>query len=206
MAINTKKPPIKETVGAQYICFNKVDENGDWTNAYETDVEKMETVKSVKVTENSESTPVFASGKIYDTDENTSGTDIEVENIAFPADTLAKMRGDNVDEGGLILSGGNRRRPYFAYGKIVLLRGGKRRMEWYPKCKLSENSDNTNTSEEKYSEQTDTVTIKAYAFNEEGDIKAAVDSTMECFPENLTEESFFTKPVLKKEDLQQAAG
>ena len=52
MAINTKKPPIKETVGAQYICFNKVDENGDWTNAYETDVEKMETVKSVKVTEN----------------------------------------------------------------------------------------------------------------------------------------------------------
>lgn len=79
-------------------------------------------------------------------------------------------------------------------------------MEWYPKCKLSENSDNTNTSEEKYSEQTDTVTIKAYAFNEEGDIKAAVDSTMECFPENLTEESFFTKPVLTKEDLQQAAG
>lgn len=204
MSITSKKPPIKETVGAQYICFATAKE--EWDGTFEAEVEKTETVKSVKVTENGESTSVYASGKVYDTDETVSGVDIEVENIAFVTETLAKMRGDVVDEGGLVLSGGKGIRPYFAYGKVVIMRGGKVRYEWYPKCKLAENSDNANTSEEKFSEQTDTVTIKAYPFNDAGNVKAMVDSTMASFPAGLTEEKFFAKPILTKEDLKTAAG
>lgn len=204
MSITSKKPPIKETVGAQYICFSTAKE--EWNGTFEAEVEKTETVKSVKVTENGESTSVYASGKVYDTDETVSGVDIEVENIAFVTETLAKMRGDVVDEGGLILSGGKGIRPYFAYGKVVIMRGGKVRYEWYPKCKLAENSDNANTSEEKFSEQTDTVTIKAYPFNDAGNVKAMVDSTMTSFPAGLTEDKFFAKPILTKEELKTAAG
>lgn len=204
MSITSKKPPIKETVGAQYICFATAKE--EWDGTFEAEVEKTETVKSVKVTENGESTSVYASGKVYDTDETVSGVDVEVENIAFVTETLAKMRGDVVDEGGLILSGGKGIRPYFAYGKVVIMRGGKVRYEWYPKCKLAENSDNANTSEEKFSEQTDTVTIKAYPFNDAGNIKAMVDSTMTSFPVGLTEDKFFAKPILTKEELKTAAG
>lgn len=204
MSITSKKPPIKETVGAQYICFATAKE--EWDGTFESEVEKTETVKSVKVTENGESTPVYASGKVYDTDETVSGVDIEVENIAFVTETLAKMRGDVVDEGGLVLSGGKGIRPYFAYGKVVIMRGGKARYEWYPKCKLAENSDNANTSEEKFSEQTDTVTIKAYPFNDAGNVKAMVDSTMTSFPAGLTEDKFFAKPILTKEELKTAAG
>ena len=204
MSITSKKPPIKETVGAQYICFATAKE--EWDGTFEAEVEKTETVKSVKVTENGESTSVYASGKVYDTDETVSGVDIEVENIAFVTETLAKMRGDVVDEGGLVLSGGKGIRPYFAYGKVVIMRGGKVRYEWYPKCKLAENSDNANTSEEKFSEQTDTVTIKAYPFNDAGNVKAMVDSTMTSFPVGLTEDKFFTKPILTKEELKTAAG
>ncbi len=203
MSITSKKPPIKETVGAQYICFNTMSE-GDWTSNFEQNVEKTETVKSVKVKENAETSSVYASGKIYDTDESVSGTDIEVENIAFVTETLAKMRGDVVDVGGLVLAGGKGSRPYFAYGKVVKMKGGKVRYEWFPKCKLAENSDEAATSEEKRSEQTDSVTIKAYPFNENGDIKAMVDSTMESFPEGLTEEKFFAKPILTKEGLAAA--
>ena len=202
MSITSKKPPIKETVGAQYICFATAKE--EWDGTFESEVEKTETVKSVKVTENGESTSVYASGKIYDTDETVSGVDIEVENIAFVTETLAKMRGHVVDEGGLVLSGGKGIRPYFAYGKVVIMRGGKVRYEWYPKCKLAENSDNANTSEEKFSEQTDTVTIKAYPFNDAGNIKAMVDSTMTSFPVGLTEDKFFAKPILTKEELKTA--
>lgn len=204
MSITSKKPPIKETVGAQYICFATAKE--EWDGTFEAEVEKTETVKSVKVTENGESTSVYASGKVYDTDETVSGVDIEVENIAFVTETLAKMRGDVVDEGGLVLSGGKGIRPYFAYGKVVIMRGGKVRYEWYPKCKLAENSDNANTSEEKFSEQTDTVTIKAYPFNDAGNVKAMVDSTMTSFPAGLTEDKFFAKPILTKEDLKTVAG
>ena len=166
MSITTKKPPIKESIGAQYVCFDQSG-NDEYSGTYSEEVEKTEVVKSVKVTENAENTDVYSSGGVYDTDSSTASTDIEVEVIAFPAETLAKMRGDVVDAGGLVLSGGKGVRPFFAYGKVVKLKRGKVRLEWYPKCKLSENTDETKTREESFSEQTDTITIKAYPFNRE---------------------------------------
>ena len=83
MAITTKRPPRKETVGAQYICFNTMGENGEWTETFDTEVEKTATVKSVKVTENSESADVYASGEVYDTDNTSGATNIEIEVVAF---------------------------------------------------------------------------------------------------------------------------
>lgn len=205
MGIKTSKPSRKETVGAQYFCFNVPDENGDWTNKYEPDVTREATVKSVKITENAGSEPVYASGSIYDSDTNISSIDIEEEVVGITDEILAKMRGDLVDEGGLILSGGGRKRPYFAYGKVVALKGGKVRYDWYPKCKLTENSDDTSTSEEKAAEQNDTIKIKAYPFNEDGDVVAKVATDLNM-PAGLTEEEFFTKPILTKEDLAAAVG
>ena len=98
MAINTKKPPIKETVGAQYICFNTMSEENEWTEQFEEDVEQTKVVKNVSVTENAEATDVYSSGEVYDTDNSQSSTDIAVEVIAFPADTLAKM-GEDMNAG-----------------------------------------------------------------------------------------------------------
>lgn len=204
MGIVTKKPPVKETVGAQYICFATGTEDGEWPGTFEETVEKTEVVKSVKVTENSENTDVYASGKVYDSDTSISKTDIETQVIAFPAGTLANMRGEVVDAGGLHLSGGKGERPWFAYGKVVELKNGKVRFEWYPKCKLASNSDEIATREDKFSEQPDTITISAYAFNDNGDIRAYVDSSASNFPEGLTEDKFFNKPILTKEDLAKA--
>lgn len=202
MAIKTQKPPMKESVGAQYVCFNVMDEDEQWTSQYDENVEKTEVVKSVKVTENSETSDAYASGKVYDSDAQTSTIDVEVEVLAFPDGTLAKMKGDNVDIAGLILSGGKRTRPYFAYGKVVRLKRGGYRYDWYPKCKLAENSDETKTKEEKLEEQTDTIKITAYPFNDAGDIVARVNST--TAPEGLTENKFFAKPILTPEDLAAA--
>ena len=197
MAIKNRKPPMKETVGAQYLCF--ATEGKDYDRTYEPDVEKTEVVKQVKVTDNSETADAYASGKVYDSDTQTKYVDIEVEVIAFPNDTLAKMKGDTVSEGGLVLSGGNGERPIFAYGKVVKLKHGAYRYEWYPKCRLTENSDDISTSEEKSSEQTDTINIRAYPSDEKGNIVAKVFS--EAAPETLTEEKFFAKPILTEEDL-----
>ena len=204
MGIVTKRPPIKETVGAQFVCFNTMTPEGEWTDKYESEVERTAVVKKVSVKENSESNDVYASGEIYDTEDNMSSIDIEVEVIAFPVDTIAKMRGETVDNGGLILSGGQKRRLFFAYGKVVKLKGNNVRYEWYPKCKLVENTDETSTRGETFSEQTDTITIKAYAFDDNGNIRAKVDSSGGNFPEGLTEEAFFAKPILTKEDLAAA--
>lgn len=202
MSITTKKPPIKETVGAQYICFDQMDENDGWTNKFEDEVEKTNVVKSVKVTENAEANDVYASGEVYDTDNSNSGTDIEVEVAAFPDDTLSKMRGEEASESGLTLGGGKAIRPFFAYGKAVKLKGGKKRFDWYPKCKLAENSDENATKEEKYKEQTDTIKITAYGFDDEGNTFSKI--TESNFPEGLTEEKWFAKPILTDADLTAA--
>ena len=114
MAIKNKRPPRKETVGAQYICFATPSEDGEWSGQYEADVERTATVKSVSVTENSESADVYASGEVYDTDQSAAADSIEVEVIAFPIDTLAKARAATVDEGGLIMDGAPNTRPFFA--------------------------------------------------------------------------------------------
>lgn len=204
MAIKNKRPPRKETVGAQYMCFATPGEDDEWSGQYEADVERTATVKSVSVTENSESTDVYASGEVYDTDQAAAADSIEVEVIAFPIDTLAKARAATVDEGGLIKDGAPKTRPFFAYGKVVLMKNGHFRYEWYPKCKLTENSDETATREESPSEQNDTFTISAYSFDAEGNKKTYVDSTAANFPEGITEDKFFAKPILTAEDLAAA--
>lgn len=206
MAITNKRPPRKETVGAQYICFNQTTEDGAWTNQYEEEVEKSAVVKSVKVTDNSESTDVYASGEVYDTDNAKAATSIEVETVAFERETLARMRAATVSESGLVLDGATATRPFFGYGKVVKYKDGKVRFEWFPKCMLAENSDEIATIEEKPTEQNETVTINVYSFDDKGNKRVYVDSTMKSFPEGLTEEMFFKKPILTEDDLKAALG
>lgn len=49
MPINTKKPAMKQTVGAQYMCFADATEGKEYDGTYEADVEKTEVVKSVTI-------------------------------------------------------------------------------------------------------------------------------------------------------------
>ena len=195
MSITTKKPKIKETVGALYYAFNTMTEAGEFDpEAFEATT-KSDTVKTINTTDNTSSTVVRASGKDYETANQTSSADNEVEIVAIDPEDLAKMRGDNIKTNGLIFSGAPRPRPYFAFGKVVKKRGAEEYV-WYPKCKLTENTDEAATSEEEFSEQNDTITIRAYAFNDEGDISVRVNSEMSSFPEGLTEEKFFETPIL----------
>lgn len=204
MPTKNKKPPIKESVGAMYYTFDTPEEgSNEFAGKYEEDVIKTEVVKSVSKTENGDTTPVYASGKEYDTVNAVTSIDHEIEVVAFPADDLARMRGETVGTTGLITSGESVERPRFAYGKVVKLRGGNYRYEWYPNCKLQENTDEISTKEESFSEQNDTVTIRAYPYDEKGNICCKVDSTIKV-PAGLTEESFFEKPILTEADMPEA--
>lgn len=199
--MKTKRPMMKETVGAQYYAFNTPDEDGNVDYTTYEDTIKTEVVKQIGTTENGETTTVRASGKDYASFNQVSSTDLEVEVVAFPQEDLARMRGENIATNGLVSSGGTKERPYFAYGKVVNLVGGGVRFDWYPKCQVIENTDDIATSEDSFSEQNDTVTIRAYAFNEKGENKNYVDSSITGFPEGLTEEKFFSKPIVTSADL-----
>ena len=199
--MKTKRPMMKETVGAQYYAFNTPDEDGNVDLETYEDPIKTEVVKQINTTENGDTTTVRASGKDYASFNQVSSTDLEVEVVAFPQEDLARMRGENIATNGLVSSGGTKERPYFAYGKVVKLVGGGVRFDWYPKCQVIENTDDIATSEDSFSEQNDTVTIRAYAFNEKGENKNYVDSSITGFPEGLTEEKFFSKPIVTSADL-----
>ena len=199
--MKTKRPMMKETVGVQYYAFNTPDEDGNVDYTTYEDTIKTEVVKQIGTTENGETTTVRASGKDYASFNQVSSTDLEVEVVAFPQEDLARMRGENIATNGLVSSGGTKERPYFAYGKVVKLVGGGVRFDWYPKCQVIENTDDIATSEDSFSEQNDTVTIRAYAFNEKGENKNYVDSSITGFPEGLTEEKFFSKPIVTSADL-----
>lgn len=196
MPITTKKPKMKETVGALYYAFNTMTENGEFDpEAYEATI-KSEVVKTINTTDNATSTTVRASGKDYETVNQSASVENEVEIIALDPEDLSKMKGDDIHENGLILSGAPRKRPFFAFGKVVKKVGGAIEFVWYPKCQLIENTDEAATSEEEFSEQNDTITIRAYAFDEEGNTSVRVNSEMASFPEGLTEEKFFEAPIL----------
>ncbi len=194
MAITSLKPSRKYTVGAQYICFDTEDANGGWTTTFESSVTKLPTITSVNISDDADSYETYASGDIYDADTVVMKKEIQETNIAFPEDLLARMRGDTVDT-GVIAEGGLSTRPFFAYGVVIIKKDGTKDMRWYPKCKLAENTDDTETSEASNKDQTDDVTINAYGFDD-NKTKAIRVLTSDENNEGITEEAFFAAPVL----------
>lgn len=195
MAITNMKPSRKYTVGAQYICFNTPDAAGDWTTNFSTDVYKLPTVTKVTINDESDEYETYASGNIYDADSIISKKTISETNIAFPETLLARMRGDTVDTDGVILEGGIGTRPFFAYGVVITKKDGTQDLRWYPKCKLTENTDETETSEASNKDQTDDVTISAYGFDDAQN-KVVRALTSESGMEEMTEAKFFAAPLL----------
>lgn len=200
--MQTKKPMIKETVGALYYNFNKGKDGIFDPKSWEDETVKSPVIKKINRTETGDSTTVRASGEDYATSNQSANEEISVEVIAFGPDDLAKLRAEYL-ENELVFSGRSAIRPFIALGYPVIRQGNSKKYVWYPKCQLVENTDETSTSEESFSEQNDTLTFKAYAFNEAGDKKVYVDSEI-SFPEGLTENAFFNKPILTKADLEAA--
>ena len=195
MAITRKKPPVKLTVGSQYICMNSMTADGDWTENFEDDVLELPTVVNVEVTDNADSYETYASGAVYDTDTTVPTQEIAEENVAFPAITLANLRGETVDEAGITMGGGIGRRPFFAYGMAIKRKDGSWEFRWYPKCKLIENSDSTETSEDSHKDQNESVTIRAYGINDNGNTYVRA-ITSETGMAGMTAAAFFAAPLL----------
>lgn len=201
MSTALKKPSTVETVGDQFIDFNTPDENNDWTKTYDADVSEYPTVTTIEVTDNTDSYDSYASGKIYESDAPVTSKDIKVTNIAFDTLTIEKMKGSDID-GGAVLSGGyGKQRPYFGYGVDIINKDKTHEFRWYPKCKLTENDDSTETSEDSHKDQTRELTIRAYGFDDAGHIELKCLTSEKGF-ENVTAEKFFAKPLLTLEEVK----
>ena len=198
--IVAQHPAMKLTVGAQYIVFDTQAADGTWSNTFDTTVYKLPTVTDVEVKDQNDSYESYASGDVYDSDTQTSYKEISETNLAFPEELLAKMNGDTVSD-GVIIENGMNARPYFAYGMVVKKKDGTLDLRWYPKCKKTDNSDKTSTSEDKHKDQTDSVTIRAYGYDSDLNKTVRVLTSSATY-KSLTEEKFFAKPLLTGADVK----
>lgn len=201
--MKTKRPKIIETVGALYYAFNSPDEKGNFNIKTYEDIIKSPIIKKIAVEPEAETAVVRASGENYDEVSQTSSIGIEIETVGFDPSDLAKAKGENVEENGLILGGSSNPRPYLAIGVPVKKVGGGLTLKWYPKCKLIENSEEVSTSDKSFSEQNPTVNFSAYSFDEKGNKFVYLDNETENYPEGMTEEKFFSKVVSSKEDINE---
>jgi hypothetical protein len=78
---------------------------------------------------------------------------------------------------------------------IIIKKDGTRNMKWFPKCKLTENTDATATSSDSHSDQNDTLTIRAYGFDadQNQDVSCLTSETANA---GITEDAFFAAPLL----------
>lgn len=196
-----KKPKIIETVGALYYAFNLPGENGEFNLETYSEIIKSPIIKKVAVEPEAETAVIRASGENYDEVSQTSSIGIEIETVAFDTDDLAKAKGESVSSQGLIIGGASSPRPYMSIGYPVLKVGGGKLLKWFPKCKLTENSEEVSTSDTSFSEQNPTVSFSAFSFNENGDKYVYLDSESVKFPEGMTEEKFFSKVITSDADI-----
>lgn len=196
-----KKPQVKETVGDMYYVRNNPTGTEFDITKYAESVIKTPTIKKIGVTETVENTTIRASGKVYKTISKTAYYDFAVENSAVVPEDLSWMRGEENHKNGLVQSGESDTRPFFGYGKVVKKTENEIQWEWYPKCQLIENTDDIETSGENFTEQNDTLTIRAYPFDNHGHIRNYINSEMPDFPTEVTEDAFFSAPVITVSDL-----
>lgn len=200
--MKTKRPKMIETVGALNYAFNVPSEDGEFNSATYEDVVCSPVIKKVSVEPESETAIVRASGEDYDQVSQTSKIGLEFETVAFDPEDLAKAKGEKIEECGLVLGGSSTPRPFLAIGYPVIKVGGGYALKWYPKCKLTENSEEASTSETSFSEQNPTVHFDAYAFNDAGDKFVYLDTEMSNFPQGMTKEKFFSKVITSKADIE----
>lgn len=195
-----KKPMMKVSVGSLFYSVGKtVFDPEDYANIVESPI-----IKNVGASEEGETVKVHASGTVYDSITEVTGTTLEIEVIAFDPEDVAALRGESIEDNGLIFGGGAKERPYTAIGFPKIKTNNKIEYVWYPKCKLIENTDEIATKEETFSEQTDTLTFEAMPFNDNEDVSVKLDTETEAGAD-VTLEQFFNQVIVKKEDLTEGA-
>lgn len=195
MAITPIKPFRRVGVGAQYVCFFDPEQTG-LTTAYESGVTKCKTVQSIETNEERSTEPVYASNEEYDVDTVSTPPKLSVENVAFPPSVLARMRGNNVS-GAFVVHSIFDDGEYFAHGVVYPKKGGHKKYVWYPKCKLTSNSDSAQTKDGGGSNSQNTKTeIQTFSFNNSGDYKVEYDTELLTGAATvMTEEEFFAQPI-----------
>lgn len=195
--ITDRKPPRRVGVGSMYLCFVDKETSSDNNLVFEEEVERLKSLVSITVEDNSETENTWGSNEIYEADTNNSAPTLTVEALAFTALQKARMKGMKVD-GGYVTGSTYDDGEYFAYGVVYPKRNGHFTYVWYPKCKAVSFSDEANTRDDDgINSQSPQVEIQTFQFNDNGQYKLEYDTELLTdSAARVTEAQFFAKPLL----------
>ncbi|MBR1540692.1 MAG: hypothetical protein IJ629_06045 [Clostridia bacterium] len=187
--IKQNKPFRNVGIGNLYYAFAQQIEN----LLFENIINKAPVLKTMGTTEDSNFEQEYASNVVYDTDESVSGIQLSISAIAFSPAHKAKMKGHTV-QGGFIKKNVNDVGAYFAIGVVYPKKSGHATYTWYPKCKLTEMSNDAQTRDSGgINSQDKSLTISVLPYTEDGDYSVEYDTELlEEGATVLTEDEFFS--------------
>lgn len=197
-AIENTEVRYETTVRAQYYCLiNSYDENGH--PVYDEKVYKNEALVNVKPATTAPTLDIWASGKRYDQLMKRKLTALEVTAIGMPKEIFNPAQGIETS-GGFAFEKERPERKHFAWGYVVDFDDGTQGFRWYADCVMGQFDGESKTETADLNEPSNVYTFSAVPHY--GNTKTDYFTGDVADGETaLTEEQFFTAPILRKEDI-----
>ena len=194
MKIEIRKPEYWITVRNAYFKDEKMQAT-----------EGVSSIKKVGVERSRAESTIYGSGLAYDMTSQTTSAQISLDAIELPNEWVTRFLGRET-KNGYIIESADDRLVEFSFGYTTEYSNGKRLFKWFPRCKMTEVSDEIETKSDDNVEPVRTFVIVALP-NEEGVISVQYDQNSSDVKEEsmLKEEDFFSK-VIKSASEIPAAG
>jgi len=201
--IKSVRPTYEVSVGAAFFC--PIISRDSAGIEYETDVTRVDVIKTLGITPQVAEQEIWASGVLFDYINQTSGADIALAAVALPPALLNKLSGaDQAD--GFVFNRVNDLEKEFAFGYWGENRDGSLVFYWHPVCKIAPGEETKATRQNDPPDPEKNFNIKVIPFGsgdkggvwrvkyDQGEAKAA-----ELTP--LTVEQFFIQPIYEKDQI-----
>jgi len=192
------KPEFEVTIGSAYFCF--IESKTNDTITYENEVFEVPTIKTLGVTREVSSLPVWASGDIYKYLNQTAGADIALVAVTLPQDMLAKIEG-STKQGGHTFNRTNDIEREFAFGYWGENYDRSFTYVWHPVCKLIPTEENHATRTQDLTDPQRNYSVKVLPFNNVWRHKYSTKQAIEAGEQPLTKEEFFLLPIYTENQL-----
>lgn len=168
----------------------------------EATIERLPIAVKLSVKGNGSEKTKWASSKVFRRVSKETEHELGLDHVGIPIDLLDKLKGVTPNKGVVFNKAEAKEMPYFAFGFIGRIEGGKRMAVWYPRVQLSNTTDlEYETAEESDDIKDVKLTMIASPTLYNNVINASLDSTRTGVG-NATVEEFIAKVIYEEEQLK----
>ena len=197
------KPTFEVSVGAGFFCI--IDSRVGNVINYQSEVWRLDVIKTLGITPTVNDQPIWASGIMFDHIVQVTGAEISTGVVALPSKLLNEIEGAT-EKDGFTINRTNDLEKEFAFGYWGENRDGTMVFYWHPVCKIapSEETKNTRTDDPPDPEKSYTITVMPFGDGGEGGTWRVRYDQGEAKAQQLTPltiDQFFAKPIYSMEQI-----